>query len=225
MVLNYLPLNYEKTYEFIYDECGYNDCISTEEIIYELLDDGFCKYIYKNGKSEGQMCLRKIHKKNNYYGKYKKYCGVHRYVLERHDLRIELKKNKQKIKCKFNKCNNLIKHDKLCNKHLKIKTKMEDFYENSINNFCQKNNKYYEIDYCRYYYPWTINIKIKELEYKKIQKKYKQQKLICYKNKDINKIGDEKDSPKTKKLNIINTNPDNDNKYKLEYYLSNIIIS
>lgn len=203
MVLDYLPLNYEKTYEFIYDECGYNDCISTEEIMYDLIDDKFCKYIYKNSKNNGQMCLRKTNKRTNYNGKYRKCCGVHRYVLERRDLRIEIKKNKQKRKCKINKCNNLVKYDDLCNKHFRFKTKIEKVDNISINNLLLKNDEYYKIDYYRYYYPWTIDIKIKELD-KKIHPNHILKKLICYKNK----------------INVINTRTND--KYKLEYYLSNI---
>lgn len=101
MVLDYYPMDIDKTYEFIWDECGYNDNISVEEIISDLLDNRFCKYIYKIGKNNGQMCMRKFSKNKDYNSL--SLCRRHRY--------------QEKHKCLEENCNKLIKYNKYCKKH------------------------------------------------------------------------------------------------------------
>lgn len=134
MILQYYPMNKEATYDFIWDECGYRDPISVEEIIYDLVDDGFCKYINKKGKSEGHMCLKKIRKNTE---KNEVYCHFHRY--------------RNKI-CTANGCNSKCqKNYNRCKKHMKYWTSIQ-----LINETCDHGEKYVTFDTI-YYYP-IVNI-------------------------------------------------------------------
>lgn len=55
MVLDYIPLGYDKIDEF-FKNTGYADRVSQEEIILDLIDNRFCRYVYKNGKNNGLIC-------------------------------------------------------------------------------------------------------------------------------------------------------------------------
>lgn len=120
MVKDYYPFDIEKTYEFIQDECENRNNISTQEIIYDLLDDRFCKYIYINGKNKNKMCLSYIKNiKSN--SNYKNFCFRHKYVAERTELRKKIKEQKIKTRtiCKYKTCRNIAKDCDLCKKHIK----------------------------------------------------------------------------------------------------------
>lgn len=47
MVLDYIPLGFDKVDEFFKDT-GYTDRLSQEEILTDLVDNRFCTYLYKN---------------------------------------------------------------------------------------------------------------------------------------------------------------------------------
>jgi hypothetical protein len=58
MVVDYIPLGFDKVDEFFRDT-GYTDGISQEEILLDLTDNRFCTYLYRNGKKAGLICGRK----------------------------------------------------------------------------------------------------------------------------------------------------------------------
>lgn len=123
MIKDYYPMDIDRTYEFIWDECGYNDKTSVEEILYDLISNNYCKYINKQGKTAGKMCLKRIKQDKN-EKKQHIYCHYHRY--------------QEKI-CKINNCIKKCKRGyDLCNKHIKFKTKIneltnhDDVFYNSI---------------------------------------------------------------------------------------------
>lgn len=158
MVLDYYVMDIERTYMFIHDECGYNDDISTEEIIYELLHDGFCKYINKKGKNIGNMCQKKIRKNKNDVNIDKNiYCHFHKY--------------REKI-CFINNCNKKCKIGyNYCKRHLKFKTKIETIkdeysYKKPAYKLNEEENR---IDnFICFYSSYNIyNIKICKTRYKK----------------------------------------------------------
>lgn len=55
MVVDYIPLGFDKVDEFFKDT-GYTDRLSQEEILMDLVDNIFCTYLYKNGKNAGFIC-------------------------------------------------------------------------------------------------------------------------------------------------------------------------
>lgn len=55
MVVDYIPLGFDKVDEFFKDT-GYTDRLSQEEILMDLVDNRFCTYLYKNGKNAGFIC-------------------------------------------------------------------------------------------------------------------------------------------------------------------------
>lgn len=117
MVLDYYPMDMERTYKFFYD-----GNISTEEIIYGLISNNYCKYVNKQGKTAGNICLKKIRHEKNSQNK-NIYCHFHRY--------------QEKI-CKIKICNKKCKRGyNICNKHFKYQTKISDdidHYEDAIYN-------------------------------------------------------------------------------------------
>ena len=58
MVLDYIPLSFDKVDEFFKDT-GYEDRISQEEILIDLVDYKFCTYLHRYGKNAGLICGRK----------------------------------------------------------------------------------------------------------------------------------------------------------------------
>lgn len=108
MVLDYYPMGSDKTYNFIWNECKHNDERSVEEIIYDLLDDRFCRHIYKKGKNEGKMCLRYI--KNNKAMNNKPLCGRHNIVENK-------KYKKYKPRCLNENCKSYSRVNGYCNRH------------------------------------------------------------------------------------------------------------
>lgn len=156
---DYLPLNFNKTYDFIFDECGYSDNISTEEIITELLDDRFCRHIYKNGKNVGNMCLSYTKNKKTYNGK--PLCGRH-FIVE------TKKYKKYKSKCLYENCKSYSKINGYCNKH-KLPPLPEPNYEENRFFFDQ-------IYIVKYKKPIYININVF-----KFYKRFVFKKTINYK--------------------------------------------
>lgn len=117
MVLDYFPMDMYLTYEFIQDECGYKDDLSTQEIIYDMLHNSFCKYIIKKGKNESMMCLKKI-RKDKYDANNKNiYCHFHRYREKLCHVSF------CKLKCK--------RGHNLCKNHFKYKT-VVDVIDDSV---------------------------------------------------------------------------------------------
>lgn len=215
MVLDYYPMDFNKTYEFIYDECGYNDEMSTEEIIYELLDDRFCRYIYKNKKYAGRMCLSKFKINENDKENGKRYCAFHRY---------------QEKKCKISYCNKKHKRGSdLCNIHFKYKTKIEEFnspMSYTSNDEEEEINLFNNIDIC------SNNIEFKTgipIEYKLIYKicngfvlqkyYYEHKSIFCnYQNNPIIKYN--KFSLIKYLINIYNTFKDKINNLLTKYNIN-----
>lgn len=114
MVLDYYPMDVNRTYEFIWDVAGYNDNISVQETIEDLLDDRFCRHIFPKGKNKGQMCMKHFRKTKDINNQ-NKYCYEHKYLH---------------IKCNIKNCyKNRKKGEKVCFKHFKIKTKIETLDE------------------------------------------------------------------------------------------------
>lgn len=126
MVLDYFPMDMYLTYEFIQDECGYKDDFSTQEIIYDMLHNSFCKYIIKKGKNESMMCLKKIRKDKYNTNNKNIYCHFHRY--------------REKI-CHISICNLKCKRGhNLCKIHLKYKT-VVDVIDDEIVYYSSENEK------------------------------------------------------------------------------------
>lgn len=113
MVLDYYPMNIKRTYELIWEKCDRDD-INVEEIIYDLIDDRFCKYIFKTGSNKGKMCISKFSK--NIENNILFLCRKHRY--------------QEKHKCCEDGCNKLIKYNKYCKKHNIPKYKKHFYYNN-----------------------------------------------------------------------------------------------
>lgn len=176
MVLDFIPC----------DVCSFSDLfndynkilnipeLNQEEMLFNLLDNRFCKYINKKGKYKGKLCMRKFskHCNNN-----EKYCYEHRY---------------QEKKCKYIRCNSKCKKTyDLCNKHFKLKNK----YKTSIEELNEKHiiNNGYGIDTYIYYYPiiniYDLIIKEKTISHVYPSEKNKNDiKLIKYhENKRIHK--------------------------------------
>jgi hypothetical protein len=143
MVLDYYPMDIDRTYEFIWDVAGYNDNISVQETIEELLDDRFCRHILPRGKNKGEMCMKRFRKikciNNNIYNKY---CSEHRYIH---------------TECAVQDCN---KHRKkgsnVCFKHFRMKTKIE-----TLDEYYSYNNHYESIYNFREYKNYINKIKIR----------------------------------------------------------------
>lgn len=111
MIKDYYCVDINRTYDFIHDECGYRDDVSTEEIIYDLIHNDFCKYINKKGKNIGQMCQKKI-RRNRKDMVNSIYCHFHAY---------------REKKCFIKSCDKKCKEGfNYCKKHIKFKTVLED---------------------------------------------------------------------------------------------------
>lgn len=140
MVLDFIPCDVYSFSDLFND---YNKILNIpesnqEKMLFNLLDNRFCKYINKKGKYKGKLCMRKFSKNCN---DNEIHCYEHRY---------------QEKKCKYIGCNLKCKKTyDLCNKHFKLKnkykTKIEKIKEQEII------NDGYSIDTYIYYYP-IINI-------------------------------------------------------------------
>lgn len=107
MVKDYLPMDLNKTYNFISNE--YKNNISTNETIDFLLDDRFCRHIYSKGKNKSKICLSYI--KNKKPGK--PLCSRH-YEIEN---KLYKKYKKYKSICLFSECKSYNRINGYCNKH------------------------------------------------------------------------------------------------------------
>lgn len=58
MVLDYIPLSFDKVDEFFKDT-GYENRLEQEEILMDLTDYRFCRYLFRDGKHAGFLCGRK----------------------------------------------------------------------------------------------------------------------------------------------------------------------
>lgn len=58
MVVDYIPLGFDKVDEFFKDT-GYENRLEQEEVLMDLVDNRFCRYLYKNGRNAGFICGRK----------------------------------------------------------------------------------------------------------------------------------------------------------------------
>lgn len=223
MVLDYCPCDVNVFSDLFmeYNKIKNIPVSEQEEMFLNLLDNRFCKYILKKGKYKGKMYLRKFSK----YSDCKEiYCFEHRYLEK---------------KCNHENCNLKCKKSyNLCNKHLKLKNK----YKTSILNINEEYSIFSENGMILDIYSIKIidikNIPCKNMEKKNfklieynIDRKLNEKNIqninvdtfyyvkdiiniennLCNKNKYINNN------------NKINTY-DNiyENKYKLEFYLSNI---
>lgn len=146
MVLDYLPLDINLTREFI-ENSGYIDEICRDEIICDLIDYRFCKYLYKSGKYEGCMCLRKIRLNKDLKDEKEKLCHIHRYQKKK-------KKKKEFIRCSFGNCRRRVKEIGLfCYLHKKHDTKIDIYDKNVIKLEKIENNKVIINELYPYEYP------------------------------------------------------------------------
>lgn len=137
MVLDYVPCD---VYAFSDLFMDYNELKGIpepkqEEMLFNLLDDRFCKYINKKGKYKGCLCMRKFryYKEDGII-----YCHTHRY---------------QEKKCNIDGCDNKCKKKyTVCTKHFNLKIK----YKTNIiiiNENIKINNEDGYIDPYAFYYP------------------------------------------------------------------------
>lgn len=86
MILNYIPCNKQHIIDIM--EIGLNITDTPKEewenILLELIDDGFCKYKYVKGKNKDKYCMNKVKRKNDlflYNGKMISLCHIHKFKL------------------------------------------------------------------------------------------------------------------------------------------------
>jgi|ERR1700730_531423 len=192
MVLDYCPFDTNKTNEF-FDNIGYYDKISKDELFLDLLDNRFCRYIYKNGKYKNCICGTRIKFENK-----ERYCSRH---LQLKINKLIHKDNKLKFYCigrnrKNKPCNRLVKKaDHMCLYHIKnnerFKTCIEDYEDQ---NFFENNDKIFIS-------PFTYILYKNEMAITIIDKINcdKSNKLIEY-NIDVQKDNNEKEIIKDENL-------------------------
>jgi hypothetical protein len=56
MVLDYIPVGFDKLNEFFKDTEYSDDRLSQEEIVLDLIDNRFCRYLYRDGINSGLIC-------------------------------------------------------------------------------------------------------------------------------------------------------------------------
>jgi hypothetical protein len=118
MAVDYIPLGFNKVDDF-FKNTGYEDKIDQEEILLDLVDNRFCKYLYKHGKNAGLLCGRKSkviikdncckqHLKDLYPDFYKEY-------KEKNVKTYYIKKDKNNIYY----CNSINIKNRQCNRKVK----------------------------------------------------------------------------------------------------------
>lgn len=141
MVLDFIPCDVDN-FSFMfkdYNKLKNNDGYNQNKLLFELLDTRFCKYILPRGKNKGKLCMKKFRCGGVY-------CSEHTYL---------------NTKCIITNCENKRrKGHKICTKHLKFKTSIED--ENDENLYYvpkdpKEDYEYYNIDNFLCYYP-NMNI-------------------------------------------------------------------
>lgn len=112
MVLSYVPCKTLHFYDVfdMFIKLTRMDKDEHKNIFYEMVDDGFCKFIFKKGGKRDKMCMKKSR-----YGDC--LCYTHRYQVF-------------KMKCTYNNCDKYkIKDSNLCAYHNKI------FYYKNYNSY------------------------------------------------------------------------------------------
>lgn len=193
MVLDYIPCDVD-IFSCIYED--YKDLKKLNvkdgnELFFDLLDTRFCKYILPRGKNKGKLCMKKFRCRGVY-------CSEHTYL---------------NTKCIITNCENKRrKGHKICTKHLKFKTSIEDENDENLyyvpkdskedyeikmfNNIeIYTNYEYYNIDNFLCYYPNMniYNIKIGNdfpfpkniFDNKNIDNCYNKKSIIKYKRFSI----------------------------------------
>lgn len=134
MVLDFIPCDVD-VFSGIYEDYKNIKKLNNNEynkLFFKLLDVRFCKYILPRGKNKGKLCMKKIRSEGLY-------CSEHTYL---------------NTKCNLSTCENKRrKGSKLCTKHYKYKT----IIENEIINFKEEDIESTKIDNFICYYP-NINI-------------------------------------------------------------------
>lgn len=139
MVLDFIPCDVD-VFSGIYEDYKNIKKLNNNEynkLFFKLLDVRFCKYILPRGKNKGKLCMKKFRCEGLY-------CSEHTYL---------------NTKCNLSTCENKRrKGSKLCTKHYKYKTIIEnEIIENEIINFKEEDIESTKIDNFICYYP-NINI-------------------------------------------------------------------
>lgn len=140
MISNFIPCNKQHIIDIM--EIGLNITDTPKEewenILLELIDDGFCKYKYVKGKNKNKYCMNKVKRKNDlflYNGKMISLCHIHKFKL--FNPKYNNYKNNDYIKLKdMNKINiEHISNDLQNQEYLHIQNKKFDSKcDNSQNN-------------------------------------------------------------------------------------------
>jgi hypothetical protein len=192
MVRKYIPIPINEKNHF-----------NKENYLDTYIDGSFCKYIFKKGVYEGQLCDIKCHKNN--------YCKKHFKLLERKTISEDKRMKIQRctyISKIYNKCNRkCIEGEEYCINHRSCKSKIK-----KTNNLNLNNNNIHLSNKCD-----NINLHLNQ----KMKEKRKKKKLRHKKNKKLRK---EILSINNKKYtNIFDYNKILDNKKGLLFKEDNIL--
>lgn len=123
MVLDYIPCDVD-VFSSFYKEYKKLKKLTKDDankLFWNLLDKSFCKCIIARGKNKGLLCMKRI--RSDFVDDGYTYCRSHRY---------------QETECNIETCNKKRKKGyKVCSKHYKMKTKIEEFIDK---------NKFYKLE-------------------------------------------------------------------------------
>lgn len=138
MVLNYIPCsvtNFSNLFKD-YKKLKKLNVKEMNELFWDLLDSGFCKFIITKGKYKGKLCMKPI--KEQFVNDGHCYCRTHRY---------------QETECKIINCGKKRRKGyDFCTKHYKMKTKIESVNDNNEIKSYNKKKLFLNMNVDNYYY-------------------------------------------------------------------------